>query len=476
MNQNHNIPSLEERLAPVMELLHKQLIEGAVTQRQQQANADVIEQLMARQHQAALQRELKKLDCADIAHLLNILPSDNRPLIWNELNYSQAGEVLVELPESVAEFLVEQTDPERLNEILKTLDTDELTDIADFLPSHALEKAKATLATRERDWLENSLEYPEDSVGDIMSMDSLVMPETLSIDEGVKLVRSTQDLPPQTDKLFVVNNSGRLTGVIPLINLIRENGESKIKDCMSTNVVTFSPYDDAEDAGLAFERYDLISAPVLNEKRHVIGRLTVESIMDHLRMRADSQALTKAGLSADTDLFGPIFQGAKQRWPWLCINLMTAFIATRFISIFENTIEQLVALATLMPIVASVGGNTGNQTAALLIRGLAMSHINRENLSFIYRKEVLISAINGLIWGSILGLCAWLLYSNIALGLIMATAITLNLVLASIIGITVPLALNRMKRDPAMGSSVVLTFVTDSMGFFIFLGLASIVF
>ena len=251
--------------------------------------------------------------------------------------------------------------------------------------------------------------------------------------------------------------------------------DTLVRDCMDTDVVAFSPGDDAVDAGQAFERYDLISAPVVDEHHRLIGRLRVETIMDHLREVAQKQALAKEGLKADTDLFGPILEGARERWPWLMINLLTAFLATRFISLFEGTIQQLVALATLMPIVASVGGNTGNQTAALVIRGLAMEQIQGGNLGYIYRKELLISLINGVIWGSVLGLFAWLLYQNPLLGCVMMGAVMLNLLLAALIGITVPMLLVRLKKDPAMGSSVVLTFATDSMGFFLFLGLATLI-
>ena len=474
MDPNQTPTDLEHRLAPILDLLHKQLVETTLTQRQHQANEAVIQNLVARQQSAALQRELHKLDDADIAHLLALLPSEHRPYIWQEMSAIRAAEVLIELPEPIAESIIQQTEEKRLIRIIKQLDADELSELAEFLPSQVLEAAKQALHENARDWLEASLKYPEDSVGDIMSMDSLSISDQCTLDQAIAQIRAASELPPQTDKLFVENPNHRLVGVLPLVQLIREPGDKLIKECVDNQVISFSPFDDAEDAGLAFERYDLISAPVVDEKNRVVGRLTVESIMDHLRDRADAQVLTKEGLSADTDLFGPIVQGAKQRWPWLFINLLTAFLATRFISLFEDSISQLVALATLMPIVASVGGNTGNQTAALLIRGLAMNQINGKNLWFLYRKELTIGTINGMIWGSVLGVLAWLLYSNWMLGVVMSAAILCNLMFAAIIGISVPVLLDLMKRDPAMGSSVILTFVTDSMGFFIFLGMASL--
>jgi len=477
MNTSHlSSPNkLERRLAPLLDLLQKQSVVQSVTHRQQQNRADVIENLLQRQQQAAIQREVDKLKSPDIAHLLEMITSDKRHIIWRLLSHEVAGEVLIELNEAIADSLIEMTLPDTLLPILETLDTDELSDIAELLPQDLLNRAKASLKANERNWLEQTMSFAEGSVGDIMSRDCLIVTETISINEAIELVRSNTELPPQTDKLFIVNNLRHVSGVLPLINLLRNPVHSQIEQCMDKDVVTFSPTDQAEEAGQAFERYDLISAPVVDSKGRIIGRLTVESIMDYLRERAENQALAKEGLSADSDLFGPIIDGAKERWPWLCINLITAFIATRSISLFENTIQQLVALATLMPIVASVGGNTGNQTAALVIRGLASKQVHRDNITFIYRKELIIGLMNGLLWGTLLGLFAWLLYQNTMLGLVMMMAVTINLILAAFIGITVPFTLDRLNKDPAMGSSVVLTFVTDSMGFFLFLGLASLV-
>ncbi len=466
---------LEERLEPILDLLQKQQVVQAFTHRQSQTRSDLIESLLHRQQEVELRRQLGKLNGPDAAHLLQMLPTDKRLLVWNELPRRIAGQALIELPDAVAESLIEHTRESVLEDILYELDADELAEIAEYLPRSALEKAKAQLETNERHWLESSLTYPEDSVGEIMSRDSLIVSADISVNAAIECVRATAELPPQTDKLFVIDRHKHLVGVVPLIALMRNDGNQPVSEVMDTRIVSFSPEDDAEEAGQAFERYDLVSAPVTDDRGRVIGRLTVESIMDYLRDRAEQLALAKEGLTTDTDLLGPIWQGARERWPWLCINLMTAFLATRFISVFEHSIQQLVALATLMPIVASVGGNTGNQTSALLIRGLALDQVHRDTLSFIYRKEVSISLINGLLWGSVLGLFAWGLYHNFLLGVVMMSAVTLNLMLAALIGISVPLLLDRLDRDPAMGSSVVLTFATDSMGFFIFLGLASLV-
>lgn len=468
----HN--NLAKRLAPVLEQLQRQTVVESVTHRQQQPRSDLIENLVQRQQSAALLRELNRLNEADIGHLLNMLPADKRHTVWMELPNTTAGGVLLELNDAVAEDLIELTDEARLLSILSELNSDELTEIDNLLPPVILQQAINALEASERNWVKQTIAYPEGTVGDNMSRDSLTVQDTSTIREAMECVRSAQELPPQTDKLFVTGLRQQLVGVIPLIQLMRHPDNALISACMETEFVTFSPLEDAEDAGQAFERYDLISAPVVDEHQRLIGRLLVETIMDHLREVAEKQALAKEGLKADTDLFGPILEGARERWPWLMINLLTAFLATRFISVFEGTIEQLVALATLMPIVASVGGNTGNQTAALVIRGLAMEQIQAGNLGYVYRKELIISLLNGILWGSVLGVCAWILYQNPLLGGVMMGAVTLNLLLAALIGISVPILLVRFKKDPAMGSSVVLTFATDSMGFFLFLGLATL--
>src|ERR671919_355181 len=232
--------------------------------------------------------------------------------------------------------------------------------------------------------------------------------------------------------------------------------------------------DDAREAARAFERYDLVSAPVVDERGRILGRLTVDVMLDTIRSEAEDDLLRRDGLSGEEDLFGPVWRSARRRWLWLAVNLMTAFLASRVIGLFEHSIQQLVALATLMPIVASVAGNTGNQTVALFVRGLAMDQINSGNIRYLSFKEAAVSTINGLIWGSVIGLVASVLYGNAALGLVMAAAMLINLILAAVVGIGVPAAMHRLGRDPAFGSSVLLTFTNDTMGFLIFLGLATV--
>ncbi|MCG8614384.1 MAG: magnesium transporter, partial [Pseudomonadales bacterium] len=425
-----------------------------------------------RQHEAELYRKLKQLNAADTAHLLEMVPHDVRLLVWNMLAESSAAAVVLELNPAACEDVLEHTTQGRLLSLLALMDTDDWPEIASYISADVLQQAKAQLEAEERQWLETTLSYPEDTVGTLMSNDAVLIDPESPLDQVINDFRDLDSIPDQVDKLFVVKHH-HLVGLLPITALLRHPGNEQVKNVMQQSPVTFSPMEDADSAAYAFDRYDLISAPVIDEKRRVVGRLTVESVMDYVRERNEEATLAKGGLTGKADLFSSVWESAQTRWLWLCINLITAFIATRFIALFEDAIAALVALATLMPIIASVGGNTGNQTVALFIRSLALDQINRNNLRYLIGKELSISILNGMLWGSVLGTVALLLYGQLGLALVMASATLMNLVIAALTGIAVPVMLDKMGRDPAMGASVILTFVTDSMGFLIFLGLAS---
>jgi magnesium transporter len=243
---------------------------------------------------------------------------------------------------------------------------------------------------------------------------------------------------------------------------------------MNTEYIDLQPGDDAESAAQAFERYDLVSAPVIDSAGRLIGRVTVDAVVDYIREEAEADQLASAGLKEEEDIFASVWDSVKNRWAWLAINLITAFIASRVIGAFEGSIEKLVALAALMPIVAGIGGNSGNQTIMMIVRAIALGQVSEEQARKLYRKELGVSLINGVIWGGLLGVAAWWLYGNAALGLVMTAAMTLNLLLAATVGVAIPTTLNRLGRDPAIGASVMITAVTDSGGFLIFLGLATV--
>jgi magnesium transporter len=337
-----------------------------------------------------------------------------------------------------------------------------------------LQERLLTLPDDDRRWLQSSLEYKKDSVGELMSHEMVVVRDHLAIDAVLAHLRDLSQLPLHTDKIFIVDRRGVLRGVVALQTLLLTAPAVPVNEVMATDVVIFTPDEQGSDAAQAFERYDLISAPVVNEHGKLLGRLTVDVMMDYIRVETTEEVLNFAGLRGEEDLFSSIWNSARNRWLWLSINLLTAFVASRVIGLFESTIAQLVALASLMPIVASIGGNTGNQTTALIIRGIALGQVNASNAFHLLRKELGVSLLNGAVIGALVGIFAYLFYGSPALGGVIAAAIVFNLLIAALVGMVVPLLLERFGRDPALGSSVLLTATTDSMGFFIFLGLASL--
>ena len=298
--------------------------------------------------------------------------------------------------------------------------------------------------------------------------------EDVSLEVVLRYLRRLKELPGHTDKLFVVDYDGILKGVLPIKRLLVNDPEKKVAEVMANDPVTFHPEEDAYDAAQAFERYDLISAPVVDKSDRLIGRLTIDEMVDLIREESESEVLNMAGLREEEDIFASVWRSLRNRWAWLAINLITAFVASRVIGLFEGSIEKLVALAALMPIVAGIGGNSGNQTITMIVRAMALDQVSPGNTGRLMRKELAVSLLNGLIWGGVIGAVAFWLYGSWSLGLVMTGAMTLNLLLAALMGVLIPMTLTRLGRDPAMGSSVMITAVTDSGGFFIFLGLATL--
>jgi len=332
-----------------------------------------------------------------------------------------------------------------------------------------------SLDTRNRARLQSAMSYEEDSVGALMDYDMVTLRDDITLEVALRYLRRLGELPDQTDKLFVVDHDDALKGVLPLKRLLIHDPDALVSDVMVDDVVLFHPEDEAHDAAQAFERYDLVTAPVIDANNHLIGRLTVDVVVDYIRDVSESEKLGLAGLREEEDLFASVWKSVQNRWAWLAVNLVTAFIASRVIGAFEGSIEKLVALAALMPIVAGIGGNSGNQTITMIVRALALGQIQPISARKLILKEVGVAGLNGLIWGSVMGVIAYLLYKNVALGAVIMSAMTLNLLLAAVMGVLIPLFMAKTGRDPAVGSSVLITAVTDSGGFFIFLGLATLV-
>jgi magnesium transporter len=472
--ENQSQDNLENNLVQIQTLLAKmRLVEGLV-HKQGGPRQDLVENLVHKQNLTELQRRVTALHPADIAYILEALPLDERRQVWNLVDAEHNGEILLEVSDSVRESLIQDMDKAELLAAAESLDTDEIADIAADLPRDVIQELLTTLDAQKRAHLQSALAYPEDTVGALMDFEMVTIRADVTLEVALRYLRRLGELPDQLDKLFVVDRDDAIIGVLPLKRLLTTDPEVSVAAVMVEDFVKFHPEDEAHEASQAFERYDLVTAPVVDAQGRLIGRVTVDAVVDYIRESADADMLSMAGLKEEEDLFSTVWHAAKNRWMWLAVNLVTAFIASRVIGAFEGSIEKLAALAALMPIIAGIGGNSGNQTITLIIRGLALGHITPSNARRLVIKESGVAILNGLMWGSAVGIFAWLLYDKPALGGVMALAMLLNLLVAALAGIFIPMVLERMGRDPAIGSSVLLTFITDSMGFFIFLGLATV--
>ncbi len=471
-----NKESLQESLQQIVELLERhELVESLVHQQEKDApRQELVESLVHRQNIALLQKKLESLHPADVAYILEALPLEKRLYVWDLVKAERDGEILLEVSDAVRQTLIADMDSDELLAAAEQLDTDELADLAPDLPKDVLQELLDSLDTQNRERLQSALSYPEDTVGARMDFDIVTIREDISLEVALRYLRRIGQLPDHTDKLFVVDRHDILRGVLPLKRLVVKDLELGVKDVKADDAVVFHPGDMADEAAKSCERYDLVTAPVVDENNKLVGRLTVDTVMDYIREEAESDMLSLAGLREEEDLFSSVWTSVQNRWTWLAINLVTALVASRVIGLFEGSIEKVVALAALMPIVAGIGGNSGNQTTTMIVRGIALGQISGVNMQSLIKKEIGVSIINGLIWGSVLGLIAYSLYGNTTLSVVMTAAMTLNLLLAAIVGVTIPILMSKFGRDPAVGSSVLLTAMTDSGGFFIFLGLATI--
>ncbi len=462
--------SLQESLQQIM-----QLLESLANKQNSDAYGHALNTSLNQEESLGLLRnKLDQLHPADVAYILEALPLEQRLEVWELVKAERDGEILLEVSDAVRQTLIADMDSEELLAAAEQLDTDELADLAPDLPTDVLHELLESLDIRNRERLESTLSYPEDTVGALMDFDIVTIREDISLEVALRYLRRIGNLPDHTDKLFVVDRHDILRGVLPLKRLLVSDLELGVADVMADDAVIFHPEDLADDASKAFERYDLVTAPVVDADNKLVGRLTVDTVMDYIREEAESDMLSMAGLREEEDLFSSVWKSVQNRWTWLAVNLVTAIVASRVIGLFEGSIEKTVALAALMPIVAGIGGNSGNQTITMIVRGMALGQIASHNMKSLLQKELGVSLLNGLIWGGVLGLIAFVLYQNTTLSFVMTAAMTLNLLLAAVMGVLIPLIMNKFGRDPAVGSSVLITAMTDSGGFFIFLGLATI--
>ena len=466
--------SLQEALQQVRTLLAKHRIVENMVHNQDMPRHELVESLVHRQNVVELRKKLDQLHPADVAHILEALPLEERLVVWDLVKAERDGEILLEVSDAVRETLIESMDPHELVAATEQLDTDEIADLVPDLPQGVVDDVLHSMSVEEREQLRAAMSYADDSVGALMDFDMVSVRDDVTLEVVLRYLRRMDELPDHTDQVFVVDREDTVKGILPINRLIVTDPDVLVGAVMKTDFVTLTPDDKAQQAAQAFERYDLVSAPVVDQGNRLVGRVTVDAVVDFIRQRNEEEQLSHAGLREEEDIFASVWKSAKNRWLWLAVNLGTAFFASRVIGAFEGTIERLVALATLMPIVAGIAGNSGNQTTTLIIRSLALGQVTPDNARRLISKELAISLLNGVVWGGVAGIFAWMLYRSVALGLVMTGAMLLNLLVGASVGMLVPLVMQKMGRDPAIGSSVLLTFTTDSMGFFIFLGLATV--
>ena len=416
---------------------------------------------------------LHELHPADMAALLESLPPKERVVVWRLAEPEDDGEVLLEVSEAVRETLIEAMNREELLSAVEDMDADELAELADDLPHQVVYEALQTRDEEEREQVKAAMSYEDGQVGALMDFELVSVRADVTCEVVLRYLRRFDSLPDHTDKIFVVDEEDVLIGVLPVRKLLISNPEDLVADVMATDVVRFLPQDDAEEAAQAFERYDLVTAPVIDANGKLIGRITIDEMVDVIREESEADILNMAGLQEEEDLFAPVLDSVKNRWMWLAINLCTAFLASRVIGAFEGSIQKIVALAALMPIVAGIGGNSGNQTITMIVRAMAVGQLADIQAGRLLKKEIGVALVNGILWGSVMGLLSYLLYGSVGIGLVMVAAMTLNLLLAAAVGVLIPIVMEKLGRDPALGSSVLITAVTDSGGFLIFLGLAT---
>jgi len=470
-----NKENLSKLLKDVNDLLGKNKIVEDLVDKQEMPKQKLIKNLVQKQNLSSLGKLLNSLHSADVAFILESLPLDDRLIVWDLVRADRDGEILLEVSDSVRQTLIADMDSTELLAAAERLDTDEIADIAADLPEDVLQDLLQSLDSNNRERLESALSYPEDQVGALMDFDIVTIRDDISLEVALRYLRKIKKLPELTDKLFVVNRSQKILGVLSLKKIVVNEPELMVKDVMAQDAVLFKDADDAAEAAKAFERYDLVTAPVVNDQNKLVGRITVDAVMDYILEETDNNALSMVGLREGEDIFSSIWKSVRNRWAWLAINLITALIASRVIGVFEGSIEKVVALAALMPIVAGVGGNSGNQTTTMIVRAIALGQVSVSHLRQLLFKEIGVAILNGILWGGVLGFIAFYLYGNSSLAIVMTTAMTLNLILAAIMGVMIPFTLSKSGRDPAVGSSVLITAMTDSGGFFIFLGLATLI-
>ncbi len=410
----------------------------------------------------------------DTAHLIESSPPVQRQTLWDLTEPESKGEVLQHLSEEIQSDFLRQMNTIELVAITKFLDDDDQADILQQLPGTVVQEVLEAMNAQDRERLEQVLFYPDDCAGGLMTTDTITIRSDVNIDTTLRYLRLHAELPAMTDSLIVVDRNDLYLGQLALIKLLTSHPQVSVATVMDTRIVPIPAIMPDHEVAQQFERLDLVSAPVVDDQGKLLGRITIDDVVDVIREAADHSLMSLAGLDEEDDAFAPVLKTARRRALWLGINLMTAFLASSVIGLFEATIEKVVALAVLMPIVASMGGIAGSQTLTLMIRGMATGHISSQNSRWLLNRELIVGGLNGLLWAAVVALAAGLWFGDPLLSALIAAAMVINLCLAALAGTLLPLLLKARGIDPALAGGVILTTVTDVMGFMSFLGLATL--
>ncbi len=422
----------------------------------------------------SVRKMLHELPPSDVALILESSPTKTRDELWDLIDADFHGDVIEELSEDVRNRIISKMIPANVVDALEDMDTDDLAETLSSLPEEVLQDILQSMDTQDRARAEQALSYGEETAGFIMNTDTITLRPDVTVDVVLRYIRLKGELPENTDTFYVVNRTDNLVGIVPVARLLTADPEDKVVDVMDEEPEAIPVNMPDDEVASLFERYNWLSAPVVDEKHRLVGRITIDDVVDIIREDAEHSMMSMAGLDDEEDTFAPVWQSTQRRSVWLAVNLVTALMAAAVSDMFEATLSQLAVLAILNTIVPSMGGVAGNQTLTLVIRGMALGHVNKSNSRWLISKELAIGALNGVIWAVLIASVIALWKQNFMLGVIIAFAMLVNLIAAALSGATLPIIMKKLKIDPALAGSVILTTITDVVGIFAFLGTATL--
>ena len=421
-----------------------------------------------------IQRMLNSLHPAEIAHLIESSPPNQRKIVWEFVDHDNEGEVLLELGDEVRATLIENMNEGELTAAVQQLETDDMADFLQSLPNTVIHRTMASMDLQDRERVEAVLGYNEDTAGGLMDTTMITVRPDVTVDVVLRYMRRQKELPSHLDSIYVVDNGNNYRGALPLISLLTHQPEETVQDIMDDTAFSVPASMPSKEVAMIFEDRNLVSCPVTDDHNQLLGRITIDDVVDVIRDEAEHSVMSMAGLNEEDDLFAPVINSAKNRAVWLGTNLLTAFMAAWVIGQFESTINSAIALAALMGVIPSMGGIAGSQTLTIMIRGIALGQVTATNTRSLFIKELLIGLLNGLIWAIVVFAISAVLFKEPSIGMVVAIAMLLNLIVAPIVGVLLPIFLRKLKIDPALAGSVLLTTITDIVGYAAVLGLAAL--